>query len=219
VAVGTTTAEVAILTEKVVNGLFLTRVKVLALMVLAVGVLGGVLALAANALNKVPDPPAKRPAPKQPAVPEPKKPVAPDPKQPVAKPVDAVRDELAKFQGTWVTKVAEKDGLRFASPTTWVIEGKSMVHKARDGSVLDDWLIDLLPKAQPKIFYAKVASGPSKDKFLTGIYRLDGDTLEFCRDTAAGFPRPKGFSTTKGSGHLLFVLERQGGKTKTKGGS
>jgi uncharacterized protein (TIGR03067 family) len=147
--------------------------------------------------------------------PEPKKPVAPEPKQPVDRPADAVQDDLAKVQGTWVTKVAEKDGKKFASPTTWVIQGKKMVHKARDGSVLDDWIINLVPKPQPKIFYLEIASGPNKGRFRTGIYRVDGDTLEICW-ASVDFNRPKMFSTTENTGHILFVLERQSEKSGAK---
>jgi RNA polymerase sigma factor (sigma-70 family) len=206
-AVGTTTAEVAILTEKVVNGLFLTRVKGLALLVLAVGILGGALVFGANTIRKGQEK-ASQPEQKKPAQEE-KNPVAPAP--------DAAKDDNAKLQGTWVTKVAERDGVKLVSGTTWVIQGDRIIHKANNGSIRDEWTFSLIQTKQPKFIYLNVVSpDPGKRKTHPGIYRFNGNTLELCWGSI-GFNRPTEFATKPGdNGRILFVLERQAGKSTAK---
>ena len=54
------------------------------------------------------------------------------------------------------------------------------------------------------------------ENILKGVYRLEGKTLMYCL-SAAGKPRPRGFSIAKGSGQALVKLQRfTTGKARTE---
>jgi uncharacterized protein (TIGR03067 family) len=65
----------------------------------------------------------------------------------------------------------------------------------------------LSPAKTPKSIDFTPTAGPDKGKPLPGIYELDGDDLKICFGKVGG-PRPSGFTTAAGSGHVLVVLKR-----------
>jgi hypothetical protein len=52
-----------------------------------------------------------------------------------------------------------------------------------------------------------MTEGDDKGKTFRGIYEFEGDTRKVCL-APAGKERPKEFSSTAGSGHVLAVLKR-----------
>ncbi len=123
----------------------------------------------------------------------------------------AVKDELARFEGAWQLVYAETDGkttpgeqirnirVVFRNQNYSVhIGDKQLVH---DGSFRID------PTARPKTTDDVLTEGPDKGKPIHGIYELEGDTLASCVARPEQ-ERPARFATTPGSGHTFRVLKR-----------
>jgi uncharacterized protein (TIGR03067 family) len=120
------------------------------------------------------------------------------------------KEELARFQGTWVRVAAEVDGKKQSADDlknqTLAIKGDEYTvtidGKPRKGTIKVD------PAKSPKQLDIIPSEGPNKGKTLPGIYELDGDTLRYCLATKGG-DRPTEFASAPGSGHGLFVNKRE----------
>src|SRR5262249_28291224 len=64
------------------------------------------------------------------------------------------------------------------------------------------------PSKKPKTIDAMDTEGKFKGKTSQGIYELEADTFKVCF-AEPGKDRPKEFSTTKGTGHILHVWKRE----------
>ena len=125
---------------------------------------------------------------------------------------DAVKKELAKFQGTWrVTEVEENgeeapaDFLRAAKGTVTVKENK---HTLKWGDKSEGTVtITIDPTTEPKRYDMTIAEGPQKGQVLQGIYKLEGDTWKYCQDKT-GKGRPTEFSGKAGSGWVLVIMKK-----------
>lgn len=117
-------------------------------------------------------------------------------------------DELKKFQGVWVIRVAEQDG-RKASPDDgkWEFEGDKSTLKV--GSQVEESTVKLDPAKGPRWIDLAVTSGRNKGHTYLGIYKFVDDELLLCfpKDTRAD--RPTEFSGTAGNGQALTVLKRK----------
>jgi uncharacterized protein (TIGR03067 family) len=123
---------------------------------------------------------------------------------------DAVKKELARFQGEWKMVSGVADG--FAMPESMVGSckrvckgdevtttiGQQVVMKAR---------ITIEPTRSPKTIDYQVIDGPTKGKKHLGIYSIDGDTFKSCF-AAPDAPRPKEFGSKEGDQLTYSVFKR-----------
>ena len=124
-----------------------------------------------------------------------------------------VKKEMAKFQGTWKFVSVKVDGMKmpdraFTKATVvlkgdqWTVcEGKGCAAKLT---------VRLDPTKKPKTIDL-VDMDVEKERFIRGIYSLQGDTLTVCyhRDPEQEGDRPTEFATKPDSGFVLFVLKRE----------
>jgi uncharacterized protein (TIGR03067 family) len=137
------------------------------------------------------------------------------------RPTGDVKEELKKFQGTWVPvsleingKQAPRQDLKSFRIT---FEGRNITRRSKDGTVHATFAID--PSKDPKWFDATAVQDGKKAKAV-GIYKFDRGRLTLCsRHNAAEGQRPTEFSTkggTKESPLVLGVLKRPEVLKKTK---
>ncbi len=123
----------------------------------------------------------------------------------------AVKQELARMQGTWQLVYAETDGK--TTPGERIqgvrVEFKGNTHSVYNGDklVVHDVPFTLDPTATPRTSDDTINDGPDQGKQFHGIYELAGDTLASCV-ARAGEDRPRKFATTPGSGHTFRVFKR-----------
>jgi uncharacterized protein (TIGR03067 family) len=122
---------------------------------------------------------------------------------------DAVKDELAKLEGTWTLVSSEQDGMK-ADPDVAkklklvVKDGKWTVYVGDKVSTEAKFTID--PTKKPKTIDMTGTMGGDKGKKYLAIYDLDGDDLKLCiGDTKT---RPKVFDGKKGSGRQFEMWKR-----------
>ena len=124
----------------------------------------------------------------------------------------AVKDELAKFQGTWQLVAAEKDGERTPEertrPIRVTITGNTHTVRFGDQVVAHDVSFAIDPAKRPRQVTDTINTGESKGKQILGIYRLEGDTLVSCVAPIGSPDRPTTFAAGAGSGHTLRVFRR-----------
>ncbi len=123
----------------------------------------------------------------------------------------AVKEELARIQGTWQLVYAETDGKTAPGERIQAvrveIKGNSHAVYFGDKQVVHDASFTLDPTAKPRTSDLTINDGPDKGKQIHGIYELEGDTLASCV-AKVGEDRPKKFATTPGSGHTFRVFKR-----------
>jgi uncharacterized protein (TIGR03067 family) len=127
---------------------------------------------------------------------------------------DAVRKEMAKFEGTWKFVSIEMEGAKLAEEQVkqsgkMVIRGNKFTIPSGDVPYRGTFKVDVSSK--PKQIDVSFTEGPEKGKSLLGIYELEGDTYKVCL-AFPGKPRPKAFATKAGSGCVLEVLKREKAK-------
>ena len=123
----------------------------------------------------------------------------------------AYKKELEKLAGTWQLVALEKDGVQAPEADvkqTKIIFNGDKFTMERAGKAVEEGWICIDPARKPKV----IDLYPTKpeSKVVMSIYEWDGDdTLRFC-GTHPGTEqtRPRLFSTTKGSGHVLGVAKR-----------
>jgi len=124
---------------------------------------------------------------------------------------DKVREELAKFQGTWQLISAENGGAQApkdqVKKTRVVITGNKHSVFFGDQVVAHDVSFAIDPTATPKAVTDTINDGPDKGKQILGIYKLEGDTLTSCV-ASIGKERPTEFTAKPGSGRTLRVFRR-----------
>ncbi len=125
---------------------------------------------------------------------------------------DAVKEEMAKFQGAWKAVSIERNGEKAIDDDdalkqlTLTVKGDTRTITAGDETVsVGTFKLD--PSQKPKAIDITVSKGPLEGKPLRGIYEIDGDTHKICL-ALEGDERPKEFTSKAGSGHLLQVFRR-----------
>jgi uncharacterized protein (TIGR03067 family) len=123
------------------------------------------------------------------------------------------KKELDKFAGTWQPVAAEKDGVKEPEADLKQIKvifngDKFTIERA--GKTVEEGWICIDPARKTKV----IDIYPRESKVEMGIYEWDGDDKIRLCSTHPGTEqtRPKLFSTTKGSGHVLFVIKRERAK-------
>jgi uncharacterized protein (TIGR03067 family) len=129
---------------------------------------------------------------------------------------DAVKKELAKFQGEWVVVGAEKGGKKLTEDERKNLS-KYFLHKI---VVTDDkytaWISETDKQAsegEPQAIVIDPTKSPKTIVFseIPAIYSLEGDTLKVCCDgefSKEASKMPTSFDTSKNEGWYCFVLKR-----------
>jgi uncharacterized protein (TIGR03067 family) len=140
---------------------------------------------------------------------------APVPFPKPAKP-DPGKADLKKLQGTWAVSrrtINGADQTARSSDMTVVITG-DRIRFVVGGDPRTEWTFTLDPTKQPRLLdrskvWGKGAANAGKTgPSYRGIYRLDGDVLQFVHSTGAGaLERPTDFEG-KRRGETLYVLKR-----------
>ena len=121
------------------------------------------------------------------------------------------KDDLARFQGTWVVARAVRNGaeapdiVRDALRVT--VKGATLIIRSADDvpTVIQAEMTLDRSKTPPQIVLTQERSG--KRQKLYGIYELDGDTLRLCWTTDGG-ARPAAFAAPAGSKAVYFELKK-----------
>jgi uncharacterized protein (TIGR03067 family) len=128
---------------------------------------------------------------------------------------DAVKDELAKIQGTWRLESGEFNGQKYpdnlVKDVVRTITGDKY-EVTRGGKQAGQGKMTLDPTKAPRTVDVEMSvttpDGETKTDKRLGIYELDGDTMKTCL-AEPGKERPKEFSAKKDGGTRLFVWKRE----------
>jgi uncharacterized protein (TIGR03067 family) len=121
---------------------------------------------------------------------------------------DAVKDEMAKFQGAWKFVSMEVGGTKkpdadFAKYTVVLNGDQWTVSEGNKIAAQIKFKVD--PTREPKTIDLIDAD---KKRLIRGIYSFKGDTLTVCDRGAEKGERPAAFGTKPDSGLVQFVLQR-----------
>ena len=118
--------------------------------------------------------------------------------------------ELDRHQGVWQAVAFVRDGestpKAIVETITRTVEGDHVVWK-RDGKAFAGTTLKLEPTADPKHLEVVPDGGPSRDKTVLGIYKLEGETLTICM-ADPDVPRPSAFEAPKGSLTTLMTFRK-----------
>ncbi len=132
---------------------------------------------------------------------------------------DAEAAELKKLQGTWIGRVASpgvagRSGSgTMVSITELVIKGSTItasggMQGGPGGGDLGEGAYKINLSAKPKTLDAVGSGGRTDGKNYLGIYKFDGETLEWCAANP-GIPRPKDFFTKpQVQFHLVLIKKK-----------
>ncbi len=127
---------------------------------------------------------------------------ADDPKQ------DAIKKEMAQFQGTWKFVSMEVEGKKKPDKDftkyTVVLQGDQWTVSEGD-KIAANVTFKLDPTKKPKTIDLVDVE---KKRLIRGIYSLDGDKLTVCDRGSEKGERPTEFATKADSGLVLVVLKR-----------
>jgi RNA polymerase sigma factor (sigma-70 family) len=196
---GTVPASVAALTATITRGLLMAKLNKTASVLVALGLVSaGVAGLARQEAGRE---------------------KGGEPSRPGAGAGSASRDDAQRIQGTWVMIAQETNGQEVAPDqgVKLVITADTMItvypkgdrreaEDAKNGTDRASYKID--SAREPKTIDFTPVDGIQKGKTRSGIYRIDGDTLQICTDPSGG-SRPTEFDTTPGSHHRLMILRRE----------
>jgi uncharacterized protein (TIGR03067 family) len=133
-----------------------------------------------------------------------------EPKQAGGDKETAIREELARFEGSWRFDTVEIEGKAVAiepfKDIRLVLKGDHFAMVVPQASHEGSYTVD--PTVRPKTIDVTFSDGPEKGKTSYGIYELEGDTYKVCIGLT-GKPRPAEFASKPGSGHVLEVLKRE----------
>jgi uncharacterized protein (TIGR03067 family) len=118
-------------------------------------------------------------------------------------------EQLRALEGTWSFASLEIDGHSMPpgmlSASHILIDGDRF--RTESPEAIYEGTFNINVEAQPQEIDIEFIDGPEAGNSNFGIFRLDGDELEFCLDLN-GKPRPTAFRTSSGSGHAYEKLTR-----------
>jgi RNA polymerase sigma factor (sigma-70 family) len=123
------------------------------------------------------------------------------------------KKDLDTLQGTWLVVTTKEGGneIEAALKETFVVKGGKMTYY-RGGKVQVTMKITLEAREDPKAMDLEFLDGREKGQKNHAIYELVGDRLKIRMNDKFGGngedERPTDFSTAKGKGAVLFILER-----------
>lgn len=123
----------------------------------------------------------------------------------------AIDSEIAKWQGTWKVVSFLSDGKLLPpekiKPIQLTVDGDR--YHFQNGAFQERGTYQFHPKQRPKALDIVVGEGPDKGKVHRVIYRVEGDRLTICLDSA-GKQRPSEFTGKAGTGYVLEEWQRVG---------
>ena len=124
---------------------------------------------------------------------------------------DAVKKEMAQLEGEWTMVSGSADGQSL--PDDLVKDAKRVAKNGETTVTIGGELyfkakFTIDPTKKPKSIDYVMNEGPTKGKTQLGIYKLDGDTVEFCF-AGPGDDRPTEFSSKPGSKKTSSVWKRE----------
>jgi uncharacterized protein (TIGR03067 family) len=115
--------------------------------------------------------------------------------------------ELAAFQGEWRVDWVERDGekIEMGEDAVYTIKGNKWLKGDREISS-----IEIDPSCMPKALdLTRLIDDAKKGLKMEGIYKLDGDTMEWCCYTGEGAKeRPQTFQAPQGWDGTLYHMTR-----------
>ncbi len=118
-------------------------------------------------------------------------------------------ETLRALEGTWEFASLEIEGNTMPpaalTASRLMIDGDRFRTASPEATYEGIFNIDV--EAEPNEIDIEFIAGPEAGNWNYGIFRLDGDTVEFCLDVN-GKPRPKEFRSRPGSGHAYETLRR-----------
>lgn len=118
-------------------------------------------------------------------------------------------EQLRALEGTWAFTHLEVDGATMPAAglaaSRIVIDGDRF--RTESPEAIYEGIFNINVEAQPHEIEIEFVAGPEAGNRNYGIFRLDGDRLEFCLDMN-GKPCPREFRTAPGSGHAYERLTR-----------
>ena len=128
---------------------------------------------------------------------------------------DAIKKELEKLEGAWVTMSLELNGTKESEEEVkkadmkLAFKGNTVSLRQKDEVVFEaTFKID--PAKKPKTLDLTITKGQSDGTKSLAIYELDGDTLRACWTLfAVERDRPTEFATKADAGLLLVVYKRE----------
>jgi uncharacterized protein (TIGR03067 family) len=121
----------------------------------------------------------------------------------------ATKKDIEKWQGTWRAVSMEKDGK--ASPSESLEKIKLTVtntdYHFQNGAFSEHGSYKFYASKSPKELDIVVGEGADKGKVYLVIYKVEGDELTICLESA-NKNRPKEFTGKAGSGCVLEVWQR-----------
>jgi uncharacterized protein (TIGR03067 family) len=115
--------------------------------------------------------------------------------------------DLAALQGEWRVTWIERDGERteLDEDAVYTIKGKKWLKGDREITA-----IEIDPGFTPKLLdLTRLVDDGKKGVKMEGIYRIDGDTMEWCCYTGEGTKqRPTEFKAPKGWDGTLYHMTR-----------
>jgi RNA polymerase sigma-70 factor (ECF subfamily) len=189
VVVGSASTRALVLAKGVLKTMLLSKLKILAVVLLAVTVAAGGLAYYGRAV----EPPAKG-----------------------DKKADKPQDDHKAIQGTWKVVSVEMNGKKDPEGEEFDLIRKSKVIITKDKQIVrlgggeKEYAYKLDPKQTPKTIDLE------GDVSVPAVYALDGDTLKLCMPNVGkgGGDRPSELATKPGDGRVLLVLKREAEKPK-----
>ena len=122
---------------------------------------------------------------------------------------DAIEQDEAKTDGTWVASEAEMAGKKWSKKA---FENLKLTLKDEEYEVVaespDKGTIKYNKTADPKEMDIKGVEGPNKGKTILAIYELKDDKLTICYDLS-GKSRPTEFKTQPKTKLFLVTYERK----------
>ena len=121
-----------------------------------------------------------------------------------------IASERARLGGAWLAVEAERDG----APAKEIVGHRlelsgDRFHISAGNRPLYAGTYALDPAAQTARIDFRHDEGEANGQTWEGIYQLAGGRLTICDDAPdTAKPRPAGFATSPGSGHVLVVFER-----------
>jgi RNA polymerase sigma factor (sigma-70 family) len=199
---GVVSAKVAALADGVMKAMLLTKLKIIAALVVILCVLGtGASMLTHHTLAAGQQEAKKKTAPT---------PESNVPDAPAAKP----KEDKELLQGTWHIVEVEVGGKHQAKETSkdqiLVFTGDKLAIKYDDGSS-QEMMYRIDPTQKPKAIDLAPIDGPNKGYTFKGIYEIDGDRLKlyYSRNVAPDAQRPARFVPEfEDRGMRSFVLKR-----------
>ncbi|MEX0676569.1 MAG: TIGR03067 domain-containing protein [Pirellulales bacterium] len=121
----------------------------------------------------------------------------------------AVENEIAKWQGTWKAVSMEHDGKSTPpeklKPIKLTVDGAN--YHFQNGDFNERGAYKFHPDQEPKALDIVVGEGPDKGKVYLVIYKVEGDRLTICLESA-NKNRPKQFTGKAGTGCVLEAWQR-----------